>query len=328
MDTHDGAPAGRVPGRESRRRYHARMRTPPVNPFRGRSASAVGARPAALPSLWRALLACLLFVAGASCADDAAAPLRVMSFNVRVPVEADGPDRWEARRYLLVRTIRDARPDVIGTQELVSAQGEYIVAALPGYAWFGRGRRGEQGDAGDERMGVFYRRDALQLVESGDFWLSDTPEVPGSISWGNLYPRMATWGLFERRSDGRRFYLLNTHLPYRDEDGPARERSAAAILARIGSWPADVPVVVTGDFNDVPGSPAYRAMLGVLRDAWVEAPERAGPDGTFHAFTGVPGKRIDWVLYRGLRPLRARTLDDRDGARHPSDHFPVLVEFE
>ena len=281
-----------------------------------------------IPSRWLALLACLLLAAGSSSAGDADAPLRIMSFNVRVPVEADGPDRWEARRDLLVRTIRDARPDVVATQELVAAQGEYIVAALPGYAWFGRGRRGAHGDAGDEHMGVFYRLDALRRIESGDFWLSDTPDVPGSISWGNLYPRMVTWGLFERTGDGRRFYLLDTHLPYRDQDGPARVRSAQAVLRWIAALPPDVPVILAGDFNDVPGSDAYRTLSGALRDARIDAPVREGPDGTFHGFSGVPGKRIDWILQRGLRPLRASTLVGHAEGRYPSDHFPVLVEFD
>ena len=281
-----------------------------------------------VPSIWRVLLACLLLVAGAVRADEAVAPLRVMAFNVRVPVEADGPDRWEARRDLLVRTIRDAQPDVVGTQELVAAQAAYIVDALPGYAWFGSGRRGAHGDAGDEHMGVFYRRDALRLVESGDFWLSDMPAVPGSISWGNLYPRMVTWGLFERAADGRRFYVLDTHLPYREQDGPARVRSAQAILQWISELPGDVPVILIGDFNDAPDSDTHRALAGGLHDAWLEAPERVGPEGTFHGFEGGPGQRIDWILYRGLQPRRASTLTGHVEGRYPSDHFPVLVEFD
>ena len=282
----------------------------------------------AILSTWRVLLTCLLLVAANARADDAVQPLRVMAFNVRVPVDADGPDRWEARRDLLVDTIRDARPDVMATQELVTSQGEYIVTALPGYAWFGRGRRGTQGDAGDEHMGVFYRRDALRLAGSGDFWLSDTPEISGSISWGNLFPRMVTWGLFERVADGRRFYLLDTHLPYRDEDGPARVRSAQAILHWLSTLPADIPVILVGDFNDTPDSETYRTLVAGLQDAWWEAPVRDGPEGTFHGFKDVPGKRIDWILHRGLRPVRASTLTVHDDGRYPSDHFPVLVEFD
>ena len=157
--------------------------------------------------------------------------LRVMSFNIRLPVATDGANRWEQRKALIARTLREQHPDIIGTQELHRRQGDDIVRRLPQYAWFGRDRRGGHDD---EHMGVFYRKDRLRVVETGDFWLSDTPEVPGSISWGNLYPRMVTWALFERSSDQRRFYLFNTHLPYRDEDDAARERGARLIASRLG----------------------------------------------------------------------------------------------
>ncbi|MFT3756902.1 MAG: endonuclease/exonuclease/phosphatase family protein [Pseudoxanthomonas sp.] len=265
-----------------------------------------------------------LALAGMAFATQATEPLRVMSFNVRVPVESDGPDRWEARRVQMARLIAAAQPDVIGTQELVEGQGDYLVEQLPHYAWFGAGRRG---DGGDEHMGVFYRTDKLRLLESGDFWLSDTPEIPGSLSWGNLYPRLVTWGLFERKADGRRFHLLNTHLPYREQDGPARERSAQLILRWLAHLPTDAPVLLTGDFNDVPGSATYQVLTGAMHDAWLDAPRRDGPEQTFHAFTGQAGKRIDWVLYRGLKPLHASTLAGNENGRYPSDHFPVLVEF-
>lgn len=253
------------------------------------------------------------------------APLRVMSFNVRLPAESDGPDRWEARRALAARVIHDAAPDLIGTQELHKPQGDWLVAQLPEYAWFGEGRRG--GD-GDEHMGVFYRTDRLQVLESGDFALSDTPEVLGSITWGHLYPRMVTWALFRRIADGRRFYLFNTHLPYRDEDEAARVRGARLLLSRISALPRDVPVVVTGDFNAAPDSPTHAAMTGALRDAWTGAPERAGPEATFHGFTGTADRRIDWILVRGFGVRAMRTLDAGEDGRYPSDHFPVVAELD
>lgn len=257
---------------------------------------------------------------------DAAPSVRVMAFNVRVPVDTDD-DRWENRRDLLVATIADADADIVGTQELVPLQRDFIRESLPRYAFFGRGRSGVAGTANDESVGVFWKRDTLRLLDHGDFWLSGTPDVPGSITWGNLFPRMVSWGLFERRADGLRFYLLNTHFPYRDSDAPPREKSARAILAWIDAHAGDVPVVLTGDFNDVPGSATHRLLSAALPDAWEQAPERSGPDGTFHDFTGVPGKRLDWVLARGLRPLHARSITTHDGPRWPSDHLPVLVDY-
>ncbi|WAW90629.1 endonuclease/exonuclease/phosphatase family protein [Xanthomonas citri pv. malvacearum] len=277
------------------------------------------------------VLRCLLAIGALSCialpalADTPVAPLRVMSFNVRVPVDTDGDKRWQVRRAAMVALIKQTHPDVFGTQELVSEQAAFLAEQLPDYRWFGQGRRG---DDSDEHMGVFYDARVLEVVESGDFWLSDTPERAGSITWGNVLPRMATWALFERRSDKRRFYLFNTHFPYRDEDEPARERSARLILSRIAQLPATIPVVLTGDFNSDPDKITYPTLTAVLRDARAQASKRSGPENTFQDFTTHPTRRIDWILYRGLRPSRFATLDDRPGGILPSDHYPVMAEFE
>lgn len=268
----------------------------------------------------------VLAVLLAGCATvPAAAPqaLKVMAFNVRLPIDTDGANRWDARRELAAKTIRDAAPDLIGTQELFKAQGDYLASQLPDYAWFGEGRRG--GD-GDEHMGVFYRKDRLRVLESGDFWLSDTPTVPGSITWGHPFPRMVTWAQFERIADGRRFYFFNTHLPYRAEDDEARLRGAQVLLQRIAALPPDAAVIVTGDFNTAPDSAVHAELATRLGDAWTRAPRRSGPEATFHGFTGKADQRIDWILVRGFEVDSATTIDANDAGRYPSDHFPVLVE--
>lgn len=253
----------------------------------------------------------------------AAEPLRVVSFNVRLPTDSDGANRWDARKDVFVDSVRRLHPDVMGTQELWKIQGDYVVEQLPEYRWFGQGRRG--GD-GDEHMGVFYRQDRLKLIESGDFWLSDTPEVVGSISWNNLYPRMVTWALFEQLGDGRRFYFFNTHLPYRDQDDVARERGATLIGERIAALPADIPVVVTGDFNTPPESAAHRVITRHLQDVWDSGATRSGPAETFHAFSGKADRRIDWILQRGWQVQSVATDTQAHDGRYPSDHFPVVTE--
>ncbi|WP_343520980.1 endonuclease/exonuclease/phosphatase family protein [Sphingomonas sp.] len=250
--------------------------------------------------------------------------LKVMSFNVRLPIASDGPNRWEARRDLFVETIRRADPDIIGTQELWKIQGDHLVTKLPQYSWFGIDRRGGHGD---EHMGVFYRRDRLRLIEMGNFWLSDTPEVPGSISWGESLPRMATFGLFETIPGGKRFWFFNTHFAHRAEDEAARTKAAELIAARIAALPGDAPVVLTGDFNTIPDSAAHRALTAGLADAWDTAAARTGPAGTFHGFTGKPDRRIDWVLARGLTTVKAETDIFGANGRYPSDHFPVVVDY-
>ena len=252
----------------------------------------------------------------------AAQTLRVMTFNVRLPVVSDGDNRWENRRDLMARVIRRQDPDVFGTQELFQSQGDDLVQRLPRYAWFGEGRRG---GSGDEHMGVFYRTDRLRVVESGDFWLSDTPGVPGSISWGHPYPRMVTWALFERIVDQKRFYLFNTHLPYREEDEDARVHGARLIMQRLSQLPADVPIVLTGDFNTPPDSRTHALMTASLGDAWIASPRRKGPEATFHDFTGTPDRRIDWILLRGFQATQVRTITTQSHGRYPSDHFPVAA---
>ena len=272
-------------------------------------------------SYWSLILASLLAIVSLP-AHAADLPLRIMSFNIRLPVESDGVDYWETRKPLAVRMLREQQPDVIGLQELVKSQADYLAKALPQYAWFGRGR---EADGGGEYMGVFYRKDRLKVVESGDFWLSDTPEVPGSITWDHPHPRMVTWALFEQRTNGKRFYLLNTHLPYREQDEAARVKGASAIARHLSTLPADVPVVLTGDFNTTPASEVHAVLARTLQDAWTTAPRVEGSEATFHGFTGKADRRIDWILVKGVRLESVTSVTTRWNGRYPSDHFPLVV---
>jgi endonuclease/exonuclease/phosphatase family metal-dependent hydrolase len=269
---------------------------------------------------WLALMMVLGFSTGLAAAGDA--PLSVMSFNIRLPAESDGVDYWETRKPLALRMLQEQQPDVIGMQELVKSQADYLARELPQYAWFGRGR---DADGGGEHMGVFYRKDRLKVIESGDFWLSDTPDVAGSITWHHLYPRMVTWALFEQRSDGKRFYLFNTHLPYRDQDEAARVKGAQAIAAHLATLPAGVPVVVTGDFNTTPDSEVHAVLARTLQDAWTTAPRVEGSDATFHGFTGNADKRIDWIFVKSVQLASITSVTTRWNHRYPSDHFPLVA---
>jgi endonuclease/exonuclease/phosphatase family metal-dependent hydrolase len=253
--------------------------------------------------------------------------LRVMSFNVRFPSPDDGDNRWEFRRDLLVATIREKDPDLLGTQELFFEQGEYIVGKLAGYAWFGLSRRGNRED---EHMGVFYKKDRLRLLDSGNFWLSETPETPGSMSWDVSLPRMVTWGLFEVGAGGRRFYYYNTHFPHRPQDAAARLKCAGVIVERMNRLPKDVPFLMTGDFNSPAGGDVFKLFTAQLKDAWDTAVKRSGPEGTNSGFAGrTTGRRIDWILYRGpFRVLEAETVTRNEKGRYPSDHFPVIAALE
>lgn len=257
----------------------------------------------------------------------AAEPLRVLSYNVRYPNPGDGPDLWDTRKALFIESIREANPDIIGTQELFKLQGDHIVSALPEYTWFGTSRRG---NSEDEHMGVFYKKGKLRLVESGQFWLSETPDVPGSESWGVTLPRMVTWGLFDQA--GKQFYFLNTHFAHRREDEEARKKSAGVIAERVARLKKGIPVIVTGDFNAPAGGPVYDALLGAtgLKDTRALAGKKEGPEGTFHGFRGKAGtNRIDWILVSpGWTVRRNVAITMQKDGRYPSDHFPVLAELE
>lgn len=257
----------------------------------------------------------------------AAESLRVMTFNVRYPNPDDGPNAWPARRSLLVETIRSRNPDIIGTQELFYMQGQYIVEQLPAYAWFGLSRRGNHED---EHMGVFYRKDRLRVLASGDFWLSPTPEKPASISWHMSLPRMVTWAEFEILGSGTRFLFFNTHFPHRDSDEAARQKCARLLACRIALQDENTPILLTGDFNAPAGGPAYSLLTPPLSDARLSAERHSGPEGTFHGFTGKPGAaRIDWILYRApWNVLSVETITSHQDALYPSDHFPVLAVFQ
>jgi endonuclease/exonuclease/phosphatase family metal-dependent hydrolase len=252
--------------------------------------------------------------------------LRVMTLNVRQPDKDDGPNAWEFRRDLLLGTILAADPDLIGTQELFQIQADYFLAHAPAYSWFGSGRFG---DTRDKHVGIFYRRDALKVVTHGDFWLSETPEVPGSSSWDIIRPRQVTWGCFESLA-GERFYHFNTHFPYRSVEQEARRRTACLLRQRIEQLDPLTPVLLTADFNSPAGGEIHQMLTESFQDAWIEAEQLTGPESTlngFGRFTGGP--RIDWILFRSpWRVLEVETIERNCNGVYPSDHFPVLATFD
>lgn len=251
-------------------------------------------------------------------------PLRVMSFNLRFASTAE-PNSWAARRPVMRQLLRRERPHVLGTQEGLYRQLRDIEADLgPSYDWIGTGRAG---GSRDEFMAVFYDTRRLAPLEYDHFWLSDTPDVIASNTWGNAHIRMVTWVRFrDLRAGGREFRVLDTHLD--NASRYARERAAALIAERVGEPARPLPVIVTGDFNVAAhGDPVYDTMLGAgLVDTWDAATERGEAYGTFHGYRPlVPGgARIDWILATpGVTVHRASVNTFAVDGRFPSDHLPV-----
>ncbi|MCC6152966.1 MAG: endonuclease/exonuclease/phosphatase family protein, partial [Candidatus Hydrogenedentes bacterium] len=172
--------------------------------------------------------------------------IKVMSFNVRYGTADDGPNHWDKRKDILVDTIKAYDPDVVGTQECLDFQAEYVAERLNDYRWFGVGR--EIGCDG-EYVAVLYKYKKLAPIETGNFWLSETPDIAGSISWNSACRRMVTWARFLNLETKEHFYFFNTHFDHKSE--PARQGGAKVLRDRIAKLPEDAPVIVTGDFNAV-----------------------------------------------------------------------------
>lgn len=249
--------------------------------------------------------------------------LTVMSYNVRYGTADDGPDAWDLRRDLLVRTIAKHAPAILGTQECLDFQADYLVEHLPGYAWIGLGR---EADGGGEMTAVLYNKARLLPIESGHFWLSETPELPGSKSWDSSLPRIATWVKFFDRASARGFYYYNTHFDHRGE--VARAESARMLL---GPVKRHEPAILTGDFNAAGGSTEPWKVLteGGLIDLWDQAGEQRGVANTWNGFAApVPtqARRIDWILATpGVSALSCEIDAFCEGERFPSDHMPVIA---
>lgn len=252
--------------------------------------------------------------------------LTVMTYNLRY-ASSTPPNAWPQRRPLMRELIQRVAPDVMGTQEGLYGQIKDLAADLPNYEWIGTGRDG--GSRG-EFMAVFYRKARLEPLAFDHFWLSDTPAVIGSSTWGNSNRRMVTWVKFRDRATGGEFFLLNTHFDH--EIQPAREKSAELVRQRVAALDPKLPVLLIGDFNAAAGSnKAYEILTGdkFFTDAWTLAGERRGEGiNTFNGFQPAQqnGLRIDWILTRGdVTVAAAETLTYAPDRQFPSDHFPVLA---
>lgn len=259
-------------------------------------------------------------------------PLEVMTFNIRYGTANDGENSWQYRRAFLAEVIAGHAPHVIGLQEALRFQLDDIHRAVGGYGEIGVGR--DDGKEAGEYSAILYDTTRLEVLQSGTFWLSDTPEVPGSMSWGNRITRIVTWAHFRDRANGRTFYFFNTHWDHQSQ--PSRDSSAVLMLRRLAARsPAD-PVIVTGDFNSGEDNSAFRTLLSGdavvpgaprLRDTFRAIHPEARDVGTFNGFTGnVDGDKIDAVLVSEGWEVLDAAIDrvSRDG-RYPSDHFPVTA---
>ncbi|MCR2823431.1 endonuclease/exonuclease/phosphatase family protein [Lederbergia panacisoli] len=253
--------------------------------------------------------------------------IRIMTYNVRNDCDAP-PNSWNERKVLIRDLIKRESPDIIGTQECKFNQVQDLDELLEEYNWIGLGREG--GSKG-EFMAIFYKKSRFQVTEYDHFWLSDTPDVIGSSTWGNDCTRMATWVHFLDKRTNQSFYHLNTHLDHVSEN--ARVKGSELIVKQSEAFDSSAPIFITGDFNTVAESDSHKVFLkGDFIDTWDSAIERIHEElGSFNNFndpTGGEG-RIDWILYRGdVKVGTLKIVNDQINGRFPSDHFPIVVDIE
>lgn len=271
----------------------------------------------------------LLFFSFALFAQEAA-QMNVMSFNIRYDNSGDGNNQWKYRRDYAANLVKFYSPDIFGAQEVLHNQLTDLTDRLPEYAYIGVGR--EDGKTKGEYAPVFYKKDRLKLIDSGNFWLAEDMNAVGKKGWDAACERVATWGIFEDVKTGKRFLFLNTHLDHMGE--VARHEGALLVLKQVDKLAAGMPAIVTGDFN----ASAYEEPIQVLlngadnrhlTDSRDVAALRYGPEGSWHDFGKVPLERmnlIDYIFIKGnMKVMRHGVLSEAKGKLFPSDHYPVLA---
>ena len=257
--------------------------------------------------------------------------LRVMTYNIRFDNPADGVHAWPNRKELVASVIRFHKADIIGVQEALEHQIQDVIDLLPGYDWVGVGRNE---DGGGEFSAILYRSSVVAVKAAQTFWLSETPDEPGSKSWDSSLPRIATWAHFVTSSDGRELFVLNTHFDHRGEQ--ARLESARLIKEQVSKLAYGLPVIVMGDLNATSEQPPLVLLSDTplsdgrsLHDGFDHSIQpHHGPASTWTGFTKIEAeRRIDYIFASEDLPIHYHAiLTDKLEDRYPSDHLPVLVE--
>jgi endonuclease/exonuclease/phosphatase family metal-dependent hydrolase len=243
---------------------------------------------------------------------------------------SDGVNQWRLRKDRVFRLFQFCHPDLVGVQEALPHQLADLHAAFPSFDWYGVGR--DDGKDKGEFSAIFYRLDIFELYNNGTFWLSKTPDTPGSRGWDAALPRICSWVILHDQRTNQYISHFNTHLDHAGKI--ARREGARLITDRIRQIAGPmIPTILTGDFNDDPESDAYRTIVtnSSLRDAKhvTKSPHR-GPQGTWSTFDARHriGKRLDYIFISSqhFTVLRHAHIAYSENKSYPSDHLPVLAD--
>ncbi|MEL6256291.1 MAG: endonuclease/exonuclease/phosphatase family protein [Bacteroidota bacterium] len=262
-----------------------------------------------------------LFVFGGKSQD-----MRFMTYNLRYDNPNDGENRWDLRKEFLRDQLRFFEPDVMGIQEGLKHQLDYLDQELTAYTYLGVGR--DDGKEKGEYTAIFYKEEKLKLIKQSTFWLSESPDEI-SVGWDAALERICTYALLEDKHSGAKFYVFNTHFDHRGEK--ARRKSAQLILKQIKVLnQEDHPVILMGDLNLTPDTKAIKSIAKKLNDSRYAAEVAFGPDATFTGFdfSKAPQRRIDYIFTSpdNIEVKKYAVLTDSREQKYPSDHFPIFIE--
>ncbi len=257
--------------------------------------------------------------------------IQVATYNIRGPRDSS-PNDWNSRFPRMVQTIKENGFDIFGVQEGMKGAMNDLLSELDHFEWFGIGREKKKDG---EHCAIFYNTLKFRLIEKGTFWLSDSPNTPGSIAWNAGCPRVCTWGFFEELKTRVRFYFVNTHLD--NASALARSQGASAIIMHFLREIELYPFILTGDFNSSSADQPYLIVQAHgLTDSRIisETDHYGAGDETFHNFKVNRKERtnrtpIDFIFVnKKLRVLTHGTINDfRDGLAS-SDHFAVTAQIQ
>lgn len=258
--------------------------------------------------------------------------ISVLTYNIRYANPGDAPNTWQFRKQSVFSQISQVSPDVFGLQEALVEQVKDMENAFPAYSRVGVGR--DDGKEGGEFSPVFFNSGKFNLLNSGTFWLSQTPYIAGSRGWDAACNRVVTWVNLKEKKTGRSVFVFCTHFDHMGE--LARHNSALLLLKAVDSLSASNPAIVLGDFNATPDSEPYKLITANtdprhLTDAAMMCKDISGPEITYSGFKvgGIPGERIDYIFVKRIsHVIKYKVNDSNNGEYYPSDHLPVNASLQ
>ncbi|WAC09303.1 endonuclease/exonuclease/phosphatase family protein [Dyadobacter pollutisoli] len=253
--------------------------------------------------------------------------INLATYNLRYNTANDGVNAWPNRKENVKGLIQFHEFDLFGVQEALIGQLRDVVE-LKDFAFIGKGR--DDGQEGGEHSAIFYRKDRFKLLNSGDFWLSETPDKPGKGWDATCCNRICSWGKFQDLKSKKEFFFFNVHFDHQGVE--ARRQSGHLMVKKINEIAGKSTVLLTGDFNSTPDTEQIKTISNLLNDAHnVTKQAPYGPEGTFNSFKfdAPMDKRIDYIFVsKNIDVLKYGVLTDAKEQRYPSDHQPVVAKIE